>query len=399
MVLRKAYLDRIKSYINLPIIKVITGMRRVGKSYLIKQIIDLLKEDNIDNSKIVYINKELLEFDFIKDYKDLYKYIKEYFNGVEGSKYIFIDEVQEVNNWEKAIMSFFAEEEYDIYITGSNSNLLSSELTTLLSGRYIEIDVYTLGFNEFLDFRNTNVPNLDKEFMKYLKYGGFPVIHKFKFDEEVTYLYIKSLYSTIILKDVIGRHKIRNARLFQDITKFVFSNIGHIVSSNSISKYLKHQKIIVGIDTIQNYLSYLESGFMIHRVQRYDIKGKKVLELYEKYYLGDISLKNAIIGYKADDISALLENIVFLKLKQDGYSIFIGKFDDLEVDFIAEKKGIKIYIQVAYLLKNTETIKREFTVLSKIKDNYPKYVITMDNFPESDNNGIKRINIIDFLLK
>ena len=398
MILRKKYLARIEGYINKPVIKVITGMRRVGKSYFVKQIIDKLKEDGVNSKQILYINKELIKFDFINDYKDLHKYVSEYFKDGNLTAYIFVDEIQEIDKWEKAISSFFAEEQYDIYITGSNSHLLSSEISTLISGRYVEINIFSLSFEEFLDFRENPKPELKTEFKHYLQFGGFPLIHKFNFDEELIYQYINSLYNTILLKDVISRHNIRNIRLFQDIVKFVFSNLGQIFSSNSISKYLKHQKKNIGTDTIQNYLLHLESSFMIHKVQRYDIKGKRILELFEKYYLGDIAFKNAILGYHDNDIAGMLENIIFLKLKQENYKVFIGKFDDLEVDFIAEKSGKKIYIQVSYLLKSEETKRREYTVLEKIKDNYPKYVITMDDLPTSNQNGIVRMHIIDFLL-
>jgi len=399
MIIRDDYLHKVKNYINKPVIKVITGMRRVGKSYLIKQIIEYLKESGVDNKQILYINKEFFEFDFIENYKDLHNFVKNYFTENEKNLFLFIDEVQEIDKWEKTISSLFAKEKYDIYISGSNSNLLSSELTTLISGRYVEINVYSLNFNEFLKFRKKDTSSKDKEFQNYLRFGGFPVIHNFDLNEEAIFQYINSLYNTIILKDVISRHNIRNVRLFQDIVKFIFSNLGQIFSSNSINKYLKNQKKSVGVDTIQNYLVFLESSYMIHKVQRYDLRGKKFLELYEKYYLGDIGLKNALLGYKDNDISGLLENIVFLKLKQDNYNVSIGKFDDLEIDFIAEKSGEKLYIQVAYLLETEHTREREIRVLKKIKDNYPKYILSMDNLPPSNNDGIIRKNIIDFLLE
>lgn len=259
MILRDKYLEKIKGYINKPVIKVITGMRRVGKSYFIKQIIDHLKKEGVNEKQILYINKELLDFDFIDDYTDLHKFVKEYFKESETAGYLFIDEIQEIKKWEKAVSSFFAEEKYDIYITGSNSNLLSSEITTLISGRYVEINIYSLSFKEFLKFRKKTEANKYEEFTLYLKYGGFPVIHNFNLDEEVIFQYINSLYNTIILKDVISRHNVRNIRLFQDIVKFLFSNLGQIFSSNSISKYLKSQRKNVGVDTIQNYLSFLEA--------------------------------------------------------------------------------------------------------------------------------------------
>ncbi|MCD4793876.1 MAG: ATP-binding protein [Bacteroidales bacterium] len=397
MILRKKYIDQITGYINKPVIKVITGMRRVGKSYFIRQIIDNLLKKGVSSNSILYINKELIKYDFIRDYKDLHEFVSEYFKKNKTVAYLFVDEIQEIEKWEKAISSFFAEEKYDIFITGSNSNLLSSEISTLISGRYVEINIYSLSFNEFLNFRKIPEPNINTEFKLYLQFGGFPVIHHFDFDEELIYQYINSLYNTILLKDVISRHNIRNVRLFQDIVKFVFSNLGQIFSSNSISKYLKNQKKNIGTDTIQNYLLHLESSFMIHKVQRYDIKGKKVLELYEKYYLGDIALKNAIVGYNDNDIAGMLENLVFLKLKQENYKVHIGKFDDYEVDFVAEKAGKITYIQVSYLLKTEKTRKREFAVLERIKDNFPKYVLTMDDLPASNQKGIIRMHIIDFL--
>jgi predicted AAA+ superfamily ATPase len=381
----------------MPVIKVITGMRRVGKSYFVKQIINDLTDNGIKPEQILYVNMELVKFDFVKNYKDIHTYVSVFFKNIEKPKYIFIDEIQEIQQWEKAISSFMAEGEYDIYITGSNSNLLSSELSTLISGRYIEFNIYSLSFNEFLDFRLENKMDVKTEFNNYLKFGGFPVIHNFNFNEELTYQYISSLYNTILLKDVISRYNLRNIRLFTDIVKFTFSNLGQIFSSNSISKYLRNQRKNVGVETIQNYLHYLESSFLLYKVQRYDIKGKRILDLFEKYYFGDISLKNAIMGYKDDDISGLLENIVFLKLKQDNYNVFIGKYDDYEIDFIAEKSGNKKYFQVAYLLDSGKTKEREFSVLEKVKDNYPKYVITMDNLPTSNRNGITRMHIVDFL--
>jgi len=397
MIQREKYLKKIDAYIDKDVVKVITGMRRVGKSYFVKQIINELIKKGINKNQIVYINKELIKFDFIIDYKDLYKFVSD--NSSVKKTYLFIDEIQEIEKWEKTISSLMAEGDFDIYITGSNSNLLSSELSTLLSGRYVEFNIYSLGFEEFLKFRMQKKQNIAKEFENYLKYGGFPVIHNFGFNEEVTYQYIKSLYNTILLKDVVARYNIRNIRLFQDVVKFTFSNLGQIFSANSIIKYLKNQKKNVGVDTIQNYLLYLESSFLLYKVPRYDIKGKRILELYEKYYLGDISLKNAVLGFNDNDISGMLENIVFLKLKQENYNVFIGKYDDYEVDFIAEKNGMKKYVQVAYLLKDNKTIEREFSVLEKIKDNYPKFVITMDELPKSNRNGISRMHIIDFLME
>ncbi len=395
---RKIYIKNLKNFIDKPVIKVITGMRRVGKSYFIKQIINELYEKQISEKQILYINKENLKFNFIKNFLDLFNYVSEKFEKIEGNKYLFIDEVQEIESWEKAISSFFSEEDIDIYITGSNAHLLSSEIATLISGRYVEFNIYTLSFKEYIEFCKVNNTHAKQEIIKYMKFGGFPVLKHFDYQEDISFQYINSLYNTIVLKDIISKYNIRNIMLFENITKFIFSNIGHIFSARRISKYLKSQNISVGTDTILNYINYLVSTYMIYKVRRYDLKGKKILEIQEKYYLGDLGLKTAITGYKEDDISGVLENLVFLKLKQSNYKIFIGKLNDLEIDFVAENKNGKIYIQVAYLLKSEETIKREFGVLRKIKDNYPKYVITMDNLPQTNNDGIIRMHIFDFLM-
>jgi len=373
-------------------------MRRVGKSYFIKQLINELHENKVTDEQIVYINKENLKFNFINDYLDLFNYVNKKFEKLDTYKYLFIDEVQEITNWEKAISSFFSEEDIDIYITGSNAHLLSSEIATLISGRYVEFNIYTLSFKEFLEFSKVEKAQEKQAIIKYMKFGGFPVLKHFTYEEDVSFQYINSLYNTIVLKDIMSKYNIRNIMLFENITKYIFSNIGHIFSARRISKYLKSQNISVGTDTILNYINYLISTYMIYKVSRYDLRGKKILEIQEKYYLGDLGLKTAITGYKEDDISGVLENLVFLKLKQSNYKIFIGKLDDLEIDFVAENKNGKIYIQVAYLLESEETKKREFRVLQKIKDNYPKYLVTMDNLPQTNNNGIIRMHIFDFLM-
>lgn len=396
---RHLYLNKISSFINKPIIKVITGMRRVGKSYFIRQIIEKIEDQNIDEQHILYINKELFEFNFIRDYKDLYQYVDNKFSHVSGQKYIFIDEVLEILNWEKTIASLFAKEDVDIYITGSNAHLFSSELATLISGRYIEFPIYSLSFEEFLQFRGENREDNSKEFLKYLKFGGFPAIHHFDLNEELIYQYINSLYNTIVLKDIIKRNKVRNVQLLENIIQYAFDNIGNIFSARKVSDFLKSQKLKVGIETVQNYLSYLMSTFMLYKVPRYDIKGKRRLEIHEKYFLGNIGLRHALLGYREGDISGILENVVFLELKRRGYKVFVGKLNNKEIDFIAERENEKIYLQVTYLLSTRETVEREFSILQSIPDNYPKYVISMDTAFGEDLKGIKRVNIIDFLLR
>lgn len=398
MHIRHLYLNKISPYINKPVIKVITGMRRVGKSYFVRQIIDKIASQNVAEGQIIYINKELLEYDFIKTYQDLHQYVTNKFSQVAGRKYLFIDEIQEILEWERAVASLFAREDIDIYITGSNAQLFSSELATLISGRYIEFPIYPLNFQEFLQFRGDNKEDANQEFLKYLKFGGFPAIHHFILNEELIYQYINSLYNTIVLKDIIKRNNVRNVDLLENIIRYAFDNIGNIFSARKVAEYLKAQKLQIGIETVQSYLTYLMSAFLLYKVPRYDIKGKRLLEIHEKYFLGEIGLRHALLGYREGDIAGLLENIVFLELKCRGYKVFIGKLNNQEVDFIAEKEHEKFYIQVTYLLSSKEAIEREFSVLQSIPDNYPKYVISMDTAFGEDFEGIKRLNMIDFLL-
>jgi predicted AAA+ superfamily ATPase len=373
-------------------------MRRVGKSCLLKLLIERLRAGNVKTQQIVYINKESLEFDFIRNYQELHAYVKKRFASVKGPKYLFVDEIQEIEKWEKAITSFFSDADIDIFITGSNAHLLSSEIATLISGRYVEIPVYALGFEEFLLFRGIEKQDTSREFATFLRYGGFPAIHHFDLEEEVVYQYISALYDTILLKDVIKRNNVRNIHLLENVSRYLFDNIGNIFSAKRIADYIRSQRMSVGVETVQNYIAYLLSTFAVHKVSRYDIKGKRLLELHEKYYLGDIGMRHAILGFREGDISGLLENLVFLELKRRGYKVFIGQLGKQEIDFIAEKKNRKIYIQVAYLLATQETIEREFSVLLRINDNYPKYVLSMDTVFGNDVQGIQRINLVDFLL-
>jgi predicted AAA+ superfamily ATPase len=395
---RNLYWEKILPFIDRPVIKVITGMRRIGKSCILKMIIEKLDREHGAGQRTVYIDKESLEYEFIQDHRALYEYVKNEFKGFDGKKYLFVDEIQEIENWERAIDSIFAKGGVDIFITGSNAHLLSSELSTLLSGRYIEIQVYALSFQEFIDFSAERHQPIDRLFQEYLKYGGFPGIHHFDLSESVIYQYIGAIYNTILLKDVIKRNQVRNIRLLENLARYIFDNIGNIFSAKKIADYLKGQKMKVGIETVQNYLTYLTSTFAVTRVDRYDIKGKRLLELYEKYYLGDIGLRHALMGFRELDIAGILENLVFLELKRRGYQVTIGKLDNREIDFIAEKESRKIYLQVAYLLHSPETIEREFSPLREIRNNYPKYVLSMDSIFGTDFEGIQRIHLMDFLL-
>jgi len=395
---RNFFIKKIQPFIGKPIIKVLTGMRRIGKSSLLKLLIEEISLTIPDKDSIIYINMESLQWGHLKTEKDLYDFVMNKYNKTGQMLSLFIDEIQEIKNWEKAVNSFLSDKIADIYITGSNAHLLSSELATLLSGRYVQFPIYGLSLTEYKIFRQKK--EIDEElFLEYLKFGGLPGIHHGYIDDDVVSQYISSIFDTILLRDVIAKNKIRNIALLEKIVLFLLDNIGNVFSAKKVSDFLKKEQRNIGVETVYNYLKYLENAFLIHRVPRYDIKGKKLLEVSEKYFTGDIGLKYARMGYNHNDINSILENIVFLELKRRDYSVFVGKLDDKEIDFIAEKKGAKIYIQVCYLLASEDVIKREFSVLQSVKDNYPKYVISMDKLWNANIEGIIRMNIKDFLLK
>lgn len=392
---RKIYLNRVSKFIDVPLIKIITGMRRAGKSSFMKLLITELTNKNIGEERIVYINMELFQFSDLRDARDLYNHVKEQYELVGKKIYLFLDEVQEIIGWEKAVISIFTEAIADIYIIGSNARLLSSELATFLSGKYIEFPVYSLTFSEYMVFRDQSEK---KEcFKDFLKHGGFPGIHHGQVDDEIVYQNISSIFDSIVLKDIVKRNNLRNVALLEKIFFYIAENIGSITSAGNVAKHLKKSQKTLGLETVYNYIRHLEDAFIIFKVPRFDIKGKKFLEVSEKYFLGDIALRNALLGYPDDDINCLLENIVFLELKKRYYKISTGKLDDKKIDFIIEKNNQKAYIQVCYKLASQEIIDREFSSLLAIKDNYPKYVISMDEKWADDFNGIKRVNLVDFL--
>jgi predicted AAA+ superfamily ATPase len=399
LIKRQNYIDQIGCFIAKPVIKIITGLRRSGKSTIMQQLIRHLLDSGVSKKNVLFIDMELLSNDYIENYKDLNSYVEKYFSKNSNKKlYLFIDEVQKIAEWEKAINSLFKTGHYDIYLTGSNAYLLSSELATFLAGRYIEFPIYTLSFQEFLDFRAKKKTTLKKEFELYRRYGGLPAIHQLELEDEYIYPYVSSIYSTILLKDIVARNDIRSVTLLENIIRFVFDNIGSTFSAKSIADYLKSQNIKIGTDTAVNYLRHLTASYLAYKAERFDIKGKRLLEINEKYFLGDIGIRHALLGYRESDISGILENIVYLELLRRGYKVNIGKLPNAEIDFIATKQNSLIYIQVAYLLASKDTIKREFGSLLEIKDNYPKFVLSMDEDFGSDYKGIKRINLIDFLL-
>ncbi len=391
---REFYLQKVKPFIGKDIIKVIVGQRRVGKSFLLFQIMDLIKREN-KKAKIVYINKELAEFDKIKNYQDLLKYIKE--QTKNRKSHLFIDEIQEIDNFEKALRDLNAKGN-DIYCTGSNAKLLSGELATTLSGRYIEIEVFGLSYREFLIFHK--IKESEESLLQYIKYGGLPYLINIGISDETSvYGYLKSIYNTILLKDIVARYKIRNVAFLENLTQYIADNIGSLVSAKKISDFLRSQKIKISPNIVLDYLSFLENAFFIFKAQRSDIQGKKVFEVNSKYYFEDLGLRHSILSYKQIDISKILENLVFLHLKMLGYQVTVGQLNDKEIDFVAEKQNKKLYIQTAYLITE-ENKEREFGNLLAIQDNYPKIVVSFDSMiGKSEYKGIKQMNIRDFLTK
>ena len=403
MVKRELYLEKIYNFMDKNVIKIITGMRRCGKSYLFKLIIDELKKRGINDEDIILIDLELPRYNHIKTREQLDEIVVPFIESHENKVYLFFDEIQNVKEWEVSINSYYKLENTDIYITGSNSKLMSAEFATLLTGRYINIELYPFSFNEFLDYKQelnhppaiTNELNSDLEnfFEEYQKYGGIPLTISSQHDKE---LVLNGIYSSIILNDIVERYEIRNVGLFNRIVKYIIENTGNLISANAIFNYLKHEKLRITKPTIYNYLEYLENAYLIAKASKEDLVGKKEIIGSEKYYLLDTGFYKSQLEEKQRNIGRILENIIFIELKRHGYKITIGKVNDYEINFICKKNNQKIYIQVTYLLENDETIEREFRPLLMIKDNYPKYVLSMDRTFQPQ-NGIKHMNIIDFL--
>lgn len=402
MIKRELYLKEIRNFIDKPVIKVITGMRRSGKSMILKLISKELLEKGTSPQNIIYINFESLMFSELTEFQTLYKHIIEKAQTLTGKIYILLDEIQEVSHWEKAINSFMVDLDCDIYITGSNANLLSSELATYIAGRYIEIKIYPLSFKEYIDFAKIqnpqNILTNEEYFNEYLQFGGLPGIHNFNYDKNNVYQYLSDIYSSILLKDVVAKNNIRDVELLERIILYIFDNIGNTFSAKNVSDFLKSQGRKLSRETVYNYLKALENAYILSSVQRYDIKGKALLETMEKFYLMDLGFRHAKLGYRSNDIAGYLENIIYLELLRRKYTINIGKIQTKEIDFIGTLLDQKLYIQVTYLLASPETIEREFSPLKSINDNYPKYVLSMDNLGEYNIDGIIRKRVIDFLL-
>lgn len=399
MINREIYMKKLLAYKDTEFIKVITGIRRCGKSSLLKLFMEKIKEENA-KVNVIYMNFESFEFDEIVDYKDMYNEIKNQIKD-KSKTYILLDEVQRVINWEKCVNALTVDFNCDIYITGSNAYLLSSELSTYLSGRYIEIKMLPLSFKEFLKFANFNDNlSIDEKFNQYIKYGGMPGIIKLNNNLDLFDDAIKGIYNTVFMKDIIEKNRLTDATLLEKVLKFLMSNTGSLVSSKKIADFLTSQGTKVTHNTILNYLEMLENAYIIYKAPRYDIKGKELLKTLEKYYVVDMGIRNSILGFRDSDYGHIIENIVFFELLSRGYTVTVGKTDSLEVDFIATNSKEKMYYQVTLSLLEENVRNREFTPLKNINDNYEKTILTLDRvYNEISEDGIKCKNVIDFLLE
>ena len=390
---RPYYIDRIKPFINKSLIKVLVGQRRVGKSYLLYQLMDVIREKDA-NANLIYINKEDLNFVTIRNAQDLNEYVKDNLHKNEMN-YLFIDEIQEIENFEQALRSLLLENKIDIYCTGSNANLLSKDIAGKLSGRYIEINVYSLSYIEFLSFHKLR--NNDKSLGLYMKFGGFPYLVHLELKDDIVFDYLKNIYATIIYRDIVNRYSLRNSNFLERLILFLASNTGSLFSAKKISDFLKSQQLKVPPNQVQIYIEHIVNAFVIHQVKRYDIKGKRLFEIGDKYYFENLGIRHGIWGFRPEDLPKIMENLVYNQLLYLGYEVKVGVFDQYEIDFVAEKQGERRYYQVALSMNEEKTIKREFGNLLRIKDQYPKAVICMEEFQGGTYKGIPSIALREFL--
>ena len=399
MINRPLYMDKIMTYVDTPFVKVLTGIRRSGKSTIMKMIMDKLEnERHIPKENIISMRFDSMEYEDMTA-KQMFEKIKA---GLcdQGRTYLFLDEVQEISGWEKVVNSFLGEYDVDIYVTGSNSRMMSSEIATYLTGRYVSFQVYPLSFEEYLAFRRevTEVKNPHQELADYVRLGGFPATHLRVYSQDEVYTIVRDIYNSTIFSDIVKRNQIRKVDQLERVVKYTFSNVGNTFSAKFISDYLRSEKRSIDNETVYSYLEKLEKAYILHRCSRYDLQGKEILKTQEKFYLADTSLRYSVLGYGPDSVASSLENVVYLELCRRGYKVYIGKTVDGEVDFVASRQGEKLYVQVTQEIHSEKTKKREYERLLEIKDNYPKYVLRTDEFASGNYEGIKTMHIADFLL-
>lgn len=399
MIERPLYLDKIMPFVDTPFVKILTGVRRCGKSTILKMIIKKLKEEKqVDDEQILNYRFDSMEYEDMTT-KELYLELK---SKILQSKktYLFLDEIQEIEGWEKVVNTLASDFDVDIYITGSNSRMMSSEISTYLTGRYITFHIYTLSFEEYLTFKKsyTTLKDLKQEFSQYVQLGGFPATHLQDYSQDEVYTIVKDIYNSTIFSDIVRRNQVKKIDQLERVVKYTFNNIGNTFSAKSISNYFKSEQRKIDNETVYSYLEKLQKAYILHKCSRYDLQGKDILKTQEKFYLADVSLRYSVLGYTVDSVASSLENIVYLELKRRGYDVYIGKIKDKEIDFVATKQNEKIYVQVTQEIKSEKTQKREYEQLLEIKDNYPKYVVMADDFAGGNYEGIKTMNIVDFLL-
>ena len=399
MIKRERYMSCIRPFIGSELIKVLTGIRRSGKSVMLELIQNELITQGVSASQFIKLNFEDMNNARFCTAETFHKEVTRRVSAIQGKAYLFLDEIQEVAGWEKCINSFRVEFDCDIYITGSNAKLLSGELATYLAGRYVEFIIYPFSFEEFVEIYSATFPNTEKQeiFARYLILGGMPYLGNLRYEDAPSQIYLQDLFNSAVLKDVVKRNKVRDVDLLERIIAYVFSNVGTTFSASAISKYFKSENRVAAPETIMNYINYCVNAFLFYQVRRQDLQGKKLLTVNEKYYVADHGIREAVFGGNMKDINLILENIVYIELLRRGYKVTVGKSGTKEIDFICEKKNNKLYIQVSYLLASEETIQREFGAYESIRDNFPKYVISLDELDMS-REGIKHKNIRDFLL-
>lgn len=399
MIDRPLYLDKIMPFVDTPFVKILTGVRRCGKSTILKMIIKKLREEkHVDDEQILSYRFDSMEYEDMTT-KELYLELKS--KIIQSKKtYLFLDEIQEIEGWEKVVNTLASDFDVDIYITGSNSRMMSSEISTYLTGRYISFHIYTLSFEEYLMFKRsyTTLKDLKQEFSQYVRLGGFPATHLQDYSQDEVYTIVKDIYNSTIFSDIVRRNQVKKIDQLERVVKYTFNNIGNTFSAKSISNYFKSEQRKIDNETVYSYLEKLQKAYILHKCSRYDLQGKDILKTQEKFYLADVSLRYSVLGYTVDSVAASLENIVYLELKRRGYDVYIGKIKDKEIDFVATKQNEKIYVQVTQEIKSEKTQKREYEQLLEIRDNYPKYVVMADNFAGGNYEGIKTMNIVDFLL-
>ena len=399
MIERPLYLDKIMPFVDTPFVKILTGVRRCGKSTILKMIIKKLREEkHVDDEQILSYRFDSMEYEDMTT-KELYLELKS--KIIQSKKtYLFLDEIQEIEGWEKVVNTLASDFDVDIYITGSNSRMMSSEISTYLTGRYISFHIYTLSFEEYLMFKKsyTTLKDLKQEFSQYVRLGGFPATHLQDYSQDEVYTIVKDIYNSTIFSDIVRRNQVKKIDQLERVVKYTFNNIGNTFSAKSISNYFKSEQRKIDNETVYSYLEKLQKAYILHKCSRYDLQGKDILKTQEKFYLADVSLRYSVLGYTVDSVAASLENIVYLELKRRGYDVYIGKIKDKEIDFVATKQNEKIYVQVTQEIKSEKTQKREYEQLLEIRDNYPKYVVMADNFAGGNYEGIKTMNIVDFLL-